>query len=418
MRIALLSYRSKPHCGGQGVYVRHLSRELVALGHTVEVFSGQPYPVLDPGVALTKVPSLDLYREPDPFRTPGPHEFRDAIDVLEVATMYTAGFPEPLTFSLRVARLLKDRAHDFDVVHDNQTLGYGLLRILAAKLPLVSTIHHPITVDRRTDLAAAHGWKRRLSLRRWYGFVSMQGRVARRLPSVLTVSHSSARDIVADFRIDPRRIEVIPLGVDPEVFRPPALPRVPGRLVAMASADTPMKGISTLLEAFAKLRTERDLELVLVARPIPGGVTETLVDRLGMASSVRFVNGLGDCELAELIGSAEIVCVPSLYEGFSLPTVEAMACGTPLVVSRGGAIPEVVGEDGLCSDLVTPGEVGELTHALGALLDDPGRRQRMSRAGRLRALERYSWHSVAVAMAKAYERTIMDTRKGSDHAHR
>ena len=87
MRIALLSYRSKPHCGGQGVYVRYLSRELVALGHSVEVFSGQPYPELDDGVLLTKVPSLDLYREPDPFRVPQLREFRDITDVLEFATM-------------------------------------------------------------------------------------------------------------------------------------------------------------------------------------------------------------------------------------------------------------------------------------------------------------------------------------------
>ena len=410
MRIALLSYRSKPHCGGQGVYVRHLSRELVALGHAVEVFSGQPYPDLDPGVVLTKVPSLDLYREPDPFRTPGRREFRDAIDVLEVATMYAAGFPEPLTFSLRVARLLRDRAADFDVVHDNQTLGYGLLRIAAGGLPLVSTIHHPITIDRRTDLVAADGWKRRLSLRRWYGFLTMQGRVARRLPSILTVSHSSARDIVTEFGVDPGRVEVIPLGVDPEVFRLPSRPRVPGRVVAMASADTPMKGTSTLLEAFAKLVTERDLELVLVASPIPGGVTETLVESLAITGSVRFVSGISDVELAELIGSAEIACVPSLYEGFSLPAVEAMACGTPLVVTRGGAIPEVVGEDGLCADVVTPGDVGGLANALGALLDDPVRRQAMSRAGRGRALELYSWHSVAVATANAYERAVTDTR--------
>lgn len=414
VRIALLSYRSKPHCGGQGVYVRHLSGELVGLGHTVEVFSGQPYPDLDPGVVLTKVPSLDLYREPDPFRTPGRREFRDAIDVLEVAVMYTAGFPEPLTFSLRVARLLRDRAADFDVVHDNQTLGYGLLLLPAEVLPLVSTIHHPITIDRRTDLAAAEGWRRQLSLRRWYGFLRMQGRVARRLTSVLTVSQSSARDIVGEFGVDPGRVEVIPLGVDPEVFRPPAKPRVPGRVVAMASADTPMKGISTLLEAFAKLGTERDLELVLVAKPVPGGLTETLVERLAIADSVRFVNDIDDSELAELIGSAEIACVPSLYEGFSLPTVEAMACGTPLVVSRGGAIPEVVGEDGLCADLVTPGDVPELAHALGALLDDPARRRAMGGAGRLRALERFSWRSVAVATARAYERAIADTRRDND----
>ena len=409
MRIALLSYRSKPHCGGQGVYVRHLSRELAALGHDVEVFSGQPYPVLDEGVRLTEVPSLDLYREPDPFRTPRPSEIRDAVDVLEVATMWTAGFPEPRTFGLRVARLLRERLGDFDVVHDNQTLADGVLAVERAGLPVVATIHHPITFDRRVDLAAAPSWRRRLTLRRWYGFLRMQGRVARRVGVVLSPSESSARDIVTDFGVDRSRIRVVPLGVD-DVFRPPAEPRVPGRIVAMASADTPMKGIATLLEAFAKLRTERDVELLLVSRPKPGGETERIVDRLGIADWVRFVHGISDEELAATVGSAEVACVPSLYEGFSLPTAEAMACGTPLVVSRAGAIPEVVGPDGLCADLVTPGDVGELVHALDALLDDPERRERMGRAGRERALAEFSWRAVAEATVTAYQHAIDEKR--------
>ena len=410
MRIALLSYRSKPHCGGQGVYVRHLSRELVGLGHDVEVISGQPYPDLDPGVRLTKLPSLDLYREPDPFRTPHRSEIRDVIDVLEVATMYTAGFPEPLTFSLRAARLLRKRRLDFDVVHDNQTLGYGLLDVARHGLPLVATIHHPITFDRRVDLAGTRGLKR-LTTRRWYGFLTMQRRVARRMAHIITVSQSSARDIAHDFAVAPARIDVIPLGVEPAVFQLPVHPRVPGRIVAMASADTPLKGIPTLLEAFAKLRTERDVELVLVTQPKPGGHTEQLLESLSIKDAVRFVSGLSDIELAEVVGSAEIACVPSLYEGFSLPTVEAMACGTPLVVSRAGAIPEVVGAAGVCADLVTPGDAEELAHALGALLDDPERRARMGAAGRERALARFSWRAVAEATAAAYLRAIDDKER-------
>ena len=179
MRVALLSYRSKPHCGGQGVYVRHLSRELAALGHEVEVLSGQPYPELDPGVRLTEVPSLDLYREPDPFRTPRPREIRDRFDLLEVATMWTAGFPEPRTFSHRAARVLRERLDDFDVVHDNQTLGYGMLDIEKMGLPLLTTIHHPIAIDRQLELAATTSLRRRLTLRRWYGFLRMQAKVAR-----------------------------------------------------------------------------------------------------------------------------------------------------------------------------------------------------------------------------------------------
>lgn len=405
MRIALMSYRSKPHCGGQGVYVRHLSRELVALGHTVEVFSGQPYPELDEGVALTKVPSLDLYREPDPFRTPRPKELRDLIDVEEVMTMWTAGFPEPKTFSKRVARLLKGRQGDFDIVHDNQTLGTGMLDIGEQGFPLITTIHHPITFDRRIDIANAPTLRKKLSLRRWYGFLRMQKKVARKLPKILTVSESSRRDIVTDFGVAPERLEVITLGVD-DVFVPPTTPRVPGRIVAMASADAPMKGIATLLEAFAKLRTERDVELLLVTTLKPGGRTERLIDELGIVEHVTFVNGITDAALVEVMGSAELACVPSLYEGFSLPTAELMACATPLVVSRAGAIPEVVGEDGVCATLVTPGDVGELEAAIIELLDDPARRAAMGRAGRERVLEKFSWRAVAKATAAAYEEVI------------
>ena len=407
MRVALLSYRSKPHCGGQGVYVRHLSRELLALGHEVEVFSGQPYPELDDGVRLTKVPSLDLYREPDPFRMVWPWQFRDLVDAQEFAIMCTAGFPEPRTFAKRVRRVLADRAAEFDIAHDNQVLAHGIAALEELGLPVITTLHHPITFDRRVDIAAAAGWRKKLTLRRWYGFLRMQGAVARQARWILTPSESSKRDAARDFRLDPARMQVIPLGVD-DCFVPPTEPRVPGRIVAMASADAPMKGIATLLEAFAKLRTERDLQLLLVTRPTPGGRTEQLIEQLGIAEHVSFVHGISDQELVEVMGSAEVACVPSLYEGFSLPTAELMACETPLVVSRAGAIPEVVGPDGLCADLVRPGDVGELATTLAALLDDPVRRARMGRAGRERAQELFSWRAVAVATAAAYERVIAD----------
>jgi glycosyltransferase involved in cell wall biosynthesis len=407
VRIALLSYRSKPHCGGQGVYVRHLSRELVRLGHDVEVFSGQPYPELDAGVRLTEVPSLDLYREPDPFRVPHLREFRDLIDVEEFLTMCTAGFPEPKTFGSRVARLMRERAGDFDIAHDNQVLATGILELESLGLPVIATIHHPITMDRQIDLQTAPTWRKRLTLRRWYGFLRMQGRVAKRLRKVVTPSDSSRRDVARDFGVDPARMQTILLGVD-DVFAPPTAPRVAGRILAMASADAPMKGIATLLEAFAKLSVERDVSLVLVTRPEPGGRTERLIDELGIVDKVSFVSGVSDEELVEVMGSAELACVPSLYEGFSLPTAELMACATPLVVSRAGAIPEVVGEDGVCADLVTPGDVGELTAAIAALLDDPERRTRMGAAGRARVQELFSWRAVAEATAAAYEETIAD----------
>ncbi|MGW6728556.1 glycosyltransferase family 4 protein [Nocardia sp. NPDC055029] len=413
MRIALLSYRSKAHCGGQGVYIRYLSQGLVELGHQVEVFSGQPYPEdLDPRVRLTEVPSLDLYRDDDPFRTPHPREIRDRIDLLELATMWTAGFPEPRTFSLRSARLLATRAQDFDVVHDNQCLGYGLLDI-ARLLPLVATVHHPITRDRAVDLAATP-WRRRPFVRRWYGFLGMQQQVARQIPDLITVSSSSAADIAEDFGVDPGQLRTVPLGVDTTLFRPRDTPRVRGRIVAVASADKPLKGIAHLLNALARLRHQHEVELSLVAKLEPNGPTEKLIAELGLADVVTPVSGVSDEQLAQLLASAEIACIPSMYEGFSLPAVEAMASGTPLVASRAGALPEVVGD---CAELIEPGDVDALTRVLGALLDSPDRRERMGAAGRGRVLDLFSWAAVAAQTVAVYERAI-ERYHSPDSPHR
>jgi glycosyltransferase involved in cell wall biosynthesis len=405
LRIALTSYRSKPHCGGQGVYVRALSRELMTLGHEVEVLSGQPYPELDPGPVLTKVPSLDLYREPDPFRVPHWREFRSSIDVLEFLMMATAAFPEPLAFSLRAARILRRRADPPDVVHDNQTLGYGLLALQRAGLSVVATVHHPITEDRRHDLAAARG-RKKLSTWRWYSFLRMQGRVVRRLPAILTVSANSRTDIVRDFRVPEQRLTVVPVGVETDVFTPPAGPRVAGRIVATASADVPLKGLVPLLEAVAKLRTERDVELVVVGRPRENGPALQTIERLGIGDAVRFVSGLPERELVDLFGSASVGVVPSLYEGFSLPAVELMSCGTPLVATTAGALPEVVGPDGETALHVPPGDPEALAAAVGRLLDDPDLAGRIGAAGRQRVIERFTWRAVA-EQTVAWYRTVL-----------
>jgi len=428
LRIALLTYKGNPYCGGQGVYVRHLSRELARLGHSVEVVGAQPYPVLDEGVTLTELPSLDLYRQPDPFRTPALREYRDWVDLLEVGTMWTGGFPEPLTFSLRARRHLAARRGDFDVVHDNQTLGYGLLGDLGA--PLVATVHHPITVDRRLELDAADGRRARASVRRWYGFTRMQKRVARRLPSVLTVSGSSRAEIVAQLGVDARRVHVVHIGADTELFAPdPAVPRTPGRIVTTSSADVPLKGLVHLVEALAKVRTEHpDAHLVVVGkRPEEGAVAEAL-ERYGVAGAVEFVKGISDAELADLVRGAEIACVPSLYEGFSLPAAEAMATGTPLVATTGGAIPEVAGPDGETSLAVPPGDAGALAAALGRLLGDAELRARLGAAGRERVLRHFTWERAARGTVEHYRAAIeragagagsgSGSRSGSDSAAR
>lgn len=408
LRIAFLAYRGNPHSGGQGVYARMLTRELVALGHEVEVLGGPPYPVLDDGVRFTAVPSLDLYREPDPFRVPRLAEFRDAIDAAEFALMCTAGFPEPLTFSLRARKLLRRRLGRYDVVHDNQCLGRGLLGMAKDGWPVLATVHHPITVDRNLELAHARTWRRRLTLRRWYGFVGMQADVARRLPRLVTVSESSRADVVAQMGVDPARLAVVPVGVDQARFRPLAgVARRPGRIMTTASADVPLKGLVPLLEAVAKVRTERPAELVVVGRPRPESRVGETIARLGLAGAVTFASGVDDERLVELYAEAEVAVVPSLYEGFSLPAVEAMAAGVPVVATTGGALPEVVGADGETGLLVAPGDPGALAVAIGRVLDDAALAARLGRAGRARVLERFTWRATAEGTVEQY-RALLD----------
>ncbi len=400
LRIALLSYRSKPHSGGQGVYVRHLSRELAALGHHVEVFSGQPYPELDDGPLLRQVPSLDLYRDDDPFRTPRREEIRDWPDALETAMMWAGAFPEPLTFSIRALRALRARPGDFDVVHDNQGLGYGMLGVRRLGLPLVTSIHHPITVDKRLDLAE-RSWLGRLDKGRWYGFVRMQGRVARHAGPLITVSEAAKLDICRDFLVPPERVHIVPLGVDTRLFRPRPQPRVSGRIVTVTSADSPLKGLPGLLRAVAKLVTERDVHLVVVGSP--AAATRAQAAQLSLGERVTFTSGLPDEQYAALLASAEVAVIPSRYEGFSLPAVEHMASGTPLVTTRAGALPEVTGDAAL---FVAPGDPEELAAALRMLLDDAARRETLAERGLRRVGERFAWPAVAAATVALYRAAI------------
>jgi glycosyltransferase involved in cell wall biosynthesis len=408
LRVALTVYRGNPHSGGQGVYTRHLSRELVNLGHEVTVFAGQPWPVLDDGVGFVPVPSLDLYRQTDPFRVPLPWEFRSRIDLAEFALMCTAGFPEPRTFSWRLRRVLAARSGQFDLVHDNQTFGRGLLGVMADGWPLMGTCHHPVTVDRALDLQHAETLRRKLTLHRWYGFLAMQKRVARQVPRILTVSSSSKRDIVEQYGVRPDQLEVVPIGVDHSHFRPrPEISRVPGRIMSTASADVPFKGLLPLVEAIAKLRTERpEAHLVVVGSLRKNGPVAAAIQRLGVAGAVTFESGITDQRMVELYGEANVAVVPSLYEGFSLPAVEAMASGVPLVTTTGGALPEVVGESGVTGLLVPPGDSDALALAIGAILDNAERGHQLSEAARRRVLERFTWRACATATAEHYRWTI------------
>jgi glycosyltransferase involved in cell wall biosynthesis len=404
LRVAYFVYRGNPHCGGQGVYSRHLTRELANLGHTVTMFASPPWPVADDPVTLEKIESLDLYRRENPFRVPWPYEFRTWTDVEEFAIMCVAGYPEPYAFSKRIYKHLQNRRAEFDLVHDNQCLGHGLLGFVRDGWPFVHTLHHPITVDRDLDLSHATSLHRKLTLRRWYAFLRMQMHVARQLPRHLTVSENSKKDIVAQMGVAENTLHIVPVGVDQKQFRPlPHIARVPGRLMTTASADVPLKGLTYLIEALAKIRTEReDAHLVVIGQPRHRSAVPAQIERLGLGGAVEFVTGVSDERIVELYAEAELAVVPSLYEGFSLPSIEAMSCGVPLVATTGGALPEVVGRHGETGMLVPPKDPGALAAQIVEMLDDEPLRNKLGAAGRDRVLDRFTWRRTAEGTAEHY----------------
>ena len=405
LRIAYLTYRGKPHVGGQGVYTRHLTKALADLGHHVEVFGGQPYPILDSRIPLHKLPSLDIFNDQYPGRFPAYWEIKDWPSFVETAQFLKGTFGEPRAFSIRAYNELSKRVNDFDLVHDNQCLGYGILKI-EKKIPTIVTLHHPITKDRKLEMEHTKTWFKRRAISRWYSFVNMQGKVASKMPRVVVVSENSIADIHTDMKVSLDRMKLVPVGVDPDLFTPlPHISRKPGHLITTASADVALKGLSYLLEALAKIRTERQVHLTIIGRPREGANAD-LIRKLGLTDCITHVSGVSDERIVELYAESELAVVPSLYEGFSLPAIEAMSTGICLVATTGGALPEVTGVDNDTVLSCPAGDAEALAASIRRGLNDAELRNRIGAAGRTRVVERWSWKHCAQLTVDQYREVL------------
>ncbi len=408
MRICLLSYRGHPFGGGQGIYIHNLSRALVNLGHEVELLSGNPHPVVVDAVRMHKLESLDAYSwtghlPPEPKRLVYP------LNQYEMASVLLGGFPEPFTFSIRAYRKLGHlvRQRRFDVIHDNQTLGYGMVLMKQFGIPIVCTIHHPVTVDRGVDIANARGWMK-FKLFRWYSFLTMQKRVARRMDRILAVAESSANDTARSFGIPRDNFRVVYNGIDTDLFHANgSIPKRPNSLIVVGGYS-PIKGLVHLLKAMTLVKDEMDLKLTIIGGPPGGGYSSGLVREYGLEGSVTFTGRISHEDLVKQYGSSEVAVVPSLYEGFGFPAGEAMACGVPVVSSSAGALPEVVGPDGEAGLLVPPADAVSLAGALVRLMKDEDLRRRMGVAARRRVETHFSWERAAKKTVAVYEELIDD----------
>jgi glycosyltransferase involved in cell wall biosynthesis len=400
-----LSYRSNPHCGGQGVYIKNLARALKDQGHHVEVVAGPPELNLDHGIPVHRLYGLNLYNPADPFRLPSLKELSDPINFVEWAGVSTMGFPEPFTFGIRARNFLKTRCRRYDIVHDNQSLSYGLWSI-ARNIPTVATIHHPITVDRDIDIRAVKPFWKKAKHLRWYSFIGMQKRVARRLCRIITVSGCAAKDIRREFKIPGDRFRIVPNGIDTDLFYPiPEVHREENRIITTNSADIPLKGLFYLLHAVEKISQKRPIRLIVVGTPKENGGIVRLIGKLGIGHLIHFCGRIDNAEFVRQYARAALAVVPSVYEGFGLPVGEAMACGVPVISTTGGALPEVVGNAGV---LVPPADANALARAIVDILDHPQRARALGQAGYQRVLTQFTWRRAAEKTVAVYREVMGD----------
>lgn len=415
MRICLLTYRGNPYSGGQGIYIYYLSREFQRMGHEVEVIASPPLPEVSTGVILHCLKSLSIYHPESSLRTNLP-KVRNPVDLYELCATRQGMFVEPLTFSLRAYAKLRElcKQRRFDIIHDNQSLGYGLLLMKRLNIPVIATIHHPLPIDRQADLEQANGLRDKWRIRKFYSFIHMQAFVSRRLERIITVSQSAAKKTELFFKVPADKLRVVYNGIDTQIYsmNKEASHNRNG-LIMVGNTDDRKKGILYLLKALQLLRAD-GIKLTIVddaerhslytddAGPLPSYGLK-LVKKLNLDGMVHFSGRLTREELAQHYSAAQIAVVPSIYEGFGLPAAEAMACGTPVIATTGGALPEVVGDAGI---LVHPGRADALAATIKQLLNDKQAQQQMSEAGRKRVEEKFSWEQAARKTLEVYQEVL------------
>ena len=406
LKIALLSYRSAPFSGGQGIFVRELSSALLKRGHEVDIISGPPMPILDPGNKLIKLEGLNLF-ETFNFRDRvfklWNKKNKDSLDYYDFFKTLIGGFPEMYSFGERVKKYLSHKK-DYDIVIDNQSLSLGMLEIQKT-YPFIEIIHHPITKDFKYDLIYSNGFMQRFFKKRWYSFLKMNKKVAPKLKKIITPSANSKKDIALDFKIDPRRIDVIPNGLDLTIFKKNnGLESERFKIVTVASADIPLKGLDTTLKAISLILDKYpNTKLSVVGNPRENGHTERIIRQLNLNNHISFKTNLSKEEVAYEYQSSSLAIISSLYEGFGFPAAEAMACGTPIISSNSSALPEIIQDFG---QLYEPGNSVALRDCIENFYLNRSSYNDLAKKGSLYANETFNWEKIALDYEEQFLETI------------
>jgi glycosyltransferase involved in cell wall biosynthesis len=331
------------------------------------------------------------------------------LKLYELASGLTGDFSEPFTFSMRAYKSLRSKLMNekFDIIHDNQCLGYGLLLMKNLKIPVVATIHHPVHIDRQIEMSQAPNLWRKFLLVRWFSFISMQNRVSRRLQRIITVSHKSAEDIHRFYGVSKDALRIVYNGIDTDYFKSNGhIQKVPDSVIMVSSGSGYFKGVPNLLDALCLLKNEVELKVTIIGANDTQNKVVQMVRQRGLQNIVSFSGKIEKDELVRRYCSAEFAIVPSVYEGFGFPAAEAMSCKLPVIATRAGALPEVVGEDGKGGILVPPANPAMLADAIKRLLGDKSLCREMGEAGRKRMELNFNWNQAARKTVAVYEELV------------
>jgi len=377
------------------------------MGHSPTILVGSPEPWPMPWAKTVLVENLNLWGVRRNFiPAPTPWRILRPLNFFEFVSTRFGFFPEMLIFSVRALQLLKGNVpgRSFDIIHDVQSLGYGLVMMKCFRRPLVATVHHPLTIDFQASLERDRNFTERYYTVVFYP-LGMQGRVIRRCDRVLTSSQETAREIQRAYDVSADKIRMVYNGLDADFFRPlNGESKRSNSLLFVGNTDDSKKGILYLLQAMTLLPEKVTLTIVDQGAPFKTYAPE-LVRKFRLASRVTFTGKVSPESLRQLYTSSEAVVLPSLYEGFGLPAAESMACGTPVIGTRAGALPEVVGEDG-AGILVPTRNPQALSQAVLEVLQDPERRKKMGVAGRQRVEKLFTWERVAERTVEAYKELL------------
>ena len=403
LKIALLSYRSDPFSGGQGIYIKNISEALHNRGHEITIFSGNPLPEVNKAIKVVRI------------ETPGFFETFDSLERLKIFTSleknrlnfmdffetFTGTFTEPVFFGERLVKnkYFQETVDEFDIFHDNQSISSYPETVLKK---LVTTLHHPIHVDKEIDLTSEKSFLKRLSIKRWYSFLNFQKKNLKAVKKVISPSLSAKKDICRYFDYPSKNISVIWNGINLDDCKFHQRGSFNANFVTIISADVPMKNLKTVLKALYLLKQEGiNAKLTIV-----GDLREDnnkLIDRLGLTKEITYKSKLPRKQLIQSLNNADIGIAPSKYEGFGFPLVEMIATGLPVIVSDKASLPELAGNAGL---IFNSSDSNDLKEKMKELIENAALRNKVAENSKLRRDDFFGWDEYAKKLEDLYKEII------------